>query len=117
MIPKPGLSGDGRTSCVVCMGGTDTGMLLEGEAEWLAGAVSQLGIPIEQATTMVTASFADLGRDPTVPPPGRHEMLVRICARCAAAVGVPTAPGLIATDQGGVGRIAGPVPRFAQPLG
>jgi hypothetical protein len=116
MIPKPGLSGDWRSSCVVCTTATDTGMLLEGESEWLAGAVSQLGIPIERATTMVAAFFAEPGLDPPMVPPGRHEMLVRICARCAAAVGVPTAPGLIVTDEGGVGRIAGPVPRFTQPL-
>ncbi len=117
MIPNAGPTGDWRGSCVLCLKSTDTGMLLQGEAEWLVGAISQLGIPAEQAETMVTAFFANLRCDPDVVPVGRQEMLVSICSRCAAAAGVPTAPGLIVRDESGMGRLAAPVPRFVQPLG
>jgi hypothetical protein len=117
MVPNAGPGGDWRGSCVLCLHGTDTGMLLQGEAEWLVGAIRQLGVSAEGAATMVTASFADLGCDPGLVPTSRLEMLVSICSRCAAAAGVPTAPGQVVRDESGIGRIAAPVPRFVQPPG
>jgi hypothetical protein len=117
MVPNAGPAGAWRGPCVLCLNGTDTGMLLQGEAQWLVGAISQLGVSPERAATMVTASFAGQRCDPGLVPAGRQEMLVSICSRCAAAAGVPTAPGQVVRDEAGMGRIAAPVPRFVQPPG
>lgn len=92
-IPRPGLSGDYRDSCVVCLKGTDTGLAFTGEAEWIAGALVYLGLPTDHAISMVSMAT---GSDPGMAPVGRVTIGVRICATCASAPTKPMQVGLVA---------------------
>lgn len=91
-IPRPGLSGDYRDSCVVCLQGTDTGLAFTGEAEWVIAGLVVLGVPREQADA---TAFPD--SDPGMVPDGTVTVGVRVCQSCVDASGTKMPVGLIVT--------------------
>ena len=54
-----GILGNYAGSCVSCLSGTDTALAFEGEIEWLAAVLINLGVPHDQAVATV--------RDPETP--------------------------------------------------
>ena len=100
---KPGLRGDYRGSCVVCLRPTDTGLASEGEAGFAVAMLIELGVPEGQAPDVVGLAS---GVEPGMAYIGRQTVVSRVCARCATAAGF-VAPGLLATGA--------PVPRYVQP--
>ncbi len=70
-LPPPGLQGDYTGSCVVCGYRTDSGLVFEGEGEFLIAAMMRLGLPEFDAHAMIEQEyncsprqrpFGDLGR-------------------------------------------------------
>jgi hypothetical protein len=74
-LPPPGAYGYAG-SCVSCMEGTDTGLVLDGDAEWIIGVMGVIGISIDQA--LATLRWTD-----DSVPAGRVQVPVRVCAGCA----------------------------------
>lgn len=85
-LPRPGLQGDYRGTCTLCLRATDTAIGFEGEAEYLIAGLIWLGVENEVAYRMVSEEF---GCDPGMVPTGRHCLYVRLCAKCAAEGGYP----------------------------
>jgi hypothetical protein len=82
--PEPGLQGDYWDSCVICLRGTDTGVVMHGPAEFVVGGLMALGVPPDHATK--TFQVAHYGADAIPGPdivPGRrspHRPVVPCCA-------------------------------------
>jgi len=77
--PEPGRHGDYADSCVVCMRGTDTGVIFQGPPEWPVAALVHLGVPRGEAKDMVL--YALEGRE--LGPEVEVEVGVHLCQRCA----------------------------------
>jgi len=72
----------------VCLTPTDTGLMLEGEAEFLTAALVRLGIPEDQAVEMVGQLAQDeYGCDPGKVPTSDMSVGVTVCSSCAAKTG------------------------------
>lgn len=83
-LPRPNLNGDYPDSCVVCLRGTDTGFAFRGVAEWIIAGIAVLGIPMDQAASMVSmATSCEQG----MVPDGEFTIVSRVCQRCAEASG------------------------------
>jgi hypothetical protein len=83
---EPGLQGDYRGSCLICFQGTDTGVVLEGEAEFIMGAMIKLGVPPNEVGPILARldrRFRPVGKVPV----GRVGFVVRICGDCFEKVG------------------------------
>lgn len=93
-LPPPNLHGTYEDSCAVCMRGTDSGLAFKGEAEWAVAGLFMLGIPEDQAATMVSSAT---GCEPGEVPPGEVTVSVRVCRECAEASPTGMKVGLIAT--------------------
>jgi hypothetical protein len=83
-VPPPGIDGSWRDSCVVCLKGTDTGIALRGEAEWVIAGLRVLGVPSDQASETLRVVT---GSDPGMVPDGEVTITIRVCIPCA--VGSP----------------------------
>jgi hypothetical protein len=81
-------------SCIVCFAGdTTTGLILRGEAEWIAAALCKLGLPEEQAyQTFFYVAENELGCDPGMVPAGVVDVAFRVCAPSASRAGMEVAP-------------------------
>ena len=91
--PGPGISGDYKGSCVVCLKGTDTGLAFVGEAEWALAGLQVLGVPPEQADgVLAAATKLDTGQVPST----EITITVTVCEACAAAASAPLAVGVLA---------------------
>lgn len=88
-LPTPGLDGSYRDTCVVCLRGTDSGVVFYGEPEWAVAGLDVLGVPEDQAPTIVVNSIGDPVNN-TVPD-GVVAFPVKVCAECAEAS--PWTPG------------------------
>lgn len=94
VLPPPSsLSGTYEGTCLVCFQGTDTGVAFRGSAEWLIAGLVTLGIPSDEATTMVCSFF---GCKRGMVPMGRVDLSVRVCDRCATKAKANIKVGLIA---------------------
>lgn len=94
--PEPGIMGDYRESCVVCMQGTDTGLAVQGEAEVAQAVLQVMGVPSDQAATMAEDYFAEVhGCTDGKVPAGTITFPVRICKACAEKTGTGMMPGLL----------------------
>jgi hypothetical protein len=87
----PGLQGTHEGSCVVCLKGTDTAVILVGEAEPVAAAYVHLGIPKCEAARIVSTAT---GCSPGMVPAGEIKVRTRLCRQCAG----PFPVGLDAGD-------------------
>jgi hypothetical protein len=89
-MPNPGIVGDYRDSCAVCLKGSDTGVAFVGDAEWAIAGLQHLGVE-DEATSIVSRLS---GAPPGMVPDGEITVLVRVCESCARSVGFPV--GVIA---------------------
>lgn len=81
------LQGDYKGSCVACLQGTDSGVALVGEAEWLVAAIAFITKdPIEVAQKSVEVL---MGWSPGMVASGECSMTIRVCEPCASKVGLP----------------------------
>ncbi|MGH8937774.1 MAG: hypothetical protein ACRDV2_00300 [Actinomycetes bacterium] len=95
-----------------------TAVLIEGEAEWCAAALSVFaGIDVEEAqATLLVYAEQELGCEPGTVPVGRIEFAFRLCRDCGRRTDVEVTkdgrgrPGVRAA----VGREPSPVPAFAR---
>ena len=76
----PGLQGTYEGSCVVCLKGTDTAVLLVGRAEWVVTVYMHLGIPENEAAGAVSTAT---GCSPGMVPAGEINVRTRLCRQCA----------------------------------
>jgi hypothetical protein len=67
-------------SCFICRRGTDTAIGLRGEAEWIAVAMTKLGVPTTDEA--VSAIGLATGCDPGKVPVGTFTMIVQVCSNC-----------------------------------
>jgi hypothetical protein len=88
----PGLRGTYEDSCIVCLQGTDTAIVLQGEPEWVVAVYMKLGIPAEQGSFMVSSGF---GCAPGMVPIGEITVQTKLCQDCAG----PLPVGLDAGQQ------------------
>lgn len=100
-LPKPGISGDYRDSCVACFQGTDTGLAFVGPAEWAAAGLQVLGVPEDQADLLLLELT---GCPPGMVPRGSITVGIRVCKACAASAGMRVA------------RVATGVPGITPPI-
>jgi hypothetical protein len=80
-MPEPGLAGHYRYSRVVWMRGTHPVLSFGGETEWLAASLPVLGVPVEEAGQIVSATT---GCRPAEVPHGTFQMWVRVRADCVS---------------------------------
>lgn len=85
-LPPPGLSGDYRGSCVVCLRGTETALAVSGPAEAAVGVLMALGVEKDAASNTLAAAH---GCDPSMVPCGEGPWLLRLCSDCASPLGRP----------------------------
>ena len=101
-IPTPGLRGDYRGSCVVCMRSTDTAFGIRGEAEASIAALVVLGVNQEEAYEMLRAYWAEAEPDnPLEPgnvPGGVHDWAFRACREHAGPFVVGLIPNIPFVD-------------------
>lgn len=100
----PGLNGDYRGTCVVCLRGTDTALAFVGEAEWAIAGLKVLGLPKKEAHSTLEAFLVEFqpGHIPGMVPPGVITIPVQVCQRCAGKVKTAQGPfpvGLL-VDEG-----------------
>ncbi|QWF78675.1 hypothetical protein [Amycolatopsis sp. CA-230715] len=78
--PPPNLHGNYAGSCVVCLKGTDTGLVFIGDAAFISAGLTALGIPKDQVVhTLAAATGGVDGAHPA----GDMPMGVRVCKSCA----------------------------------
>jgi hypothetical protein len=88
-----GLQGDYRGSCVVCMQGTDTGLVFRGPAEFAIAGLVRMGVPQAQGAILVSkATGTAVGSVPS----GDIDVPLRVCANDAARAGLSV--GLIPSE-------------------
>jgi hypothetical protein len=106
-FPRPGLQGDYRGSCVVCLRGTDTGFAVRGPAEAVVAAVIVAGVPESEAYETARAMWNEHGREVAEGdmPGGVQDAVITLCKddadRAGLAVGLLASgelPGLDLTD-------------------
>jgi hypothetical protein len=100
-LPQPGLTGDYGESCTVCLRGTDTGLTLSGEPEWVIAALVNLGLPQEQGLALLSSAT---GCEPGLVPDGGTAISLRLCGRCAQRAPIDVA----------VGPVHAPLPAYGQ---
>lgn len=100
-LPAPGLDGTYNGSCIVCLTGCDTGLAFVGEAEWAVAGVRALGVPADQAQTMVVDKLTrEYGiAEPDVVPDGVVMVGVSVCQPCVDKSGCGFPLGLTSTGQ------------------
>ncbi|WP_158883974.1 hypothetical protein [Amycolatopsis anabasis] len=97
-FPAPGLRGDYRGACTVCGRGTDTALVLLGEAEFVLAGLVALGLPANEALATLAVGT---GHEPTLEsgggmavtaPAGVFPLAVRVCGGCASKAGLEAWP-------------------------
>jgi hypothetical protein len=91
-LPPAGLDGSYRGSCVVCLQGTDTGLAVRGPAEAYLATLQVLGVPDDQAQTMLEDSS---GSAPGTVPGGTLTLAARVCRPCVEASGTGLPLGVV----------------------
>jgi hypothetical protein len=95
-FPAPGMQGDYTEACVVCLSGTDTAVCVQGEPEFIAAAMHQLGVPLNDVPGTLSATMEC---EPGMVLDGWHSIVIRVCRTCAersgATIGLLT-PGRLA---------------------
>ena len=94
LLPPPGIRGDYEGACLMCFVGTDTGVALQGEPEWIMSVLMILGFDCDSAIDAVSYWCTEKYGSPlgTVPD---HDILmaIRLCGSCTtAADGPPVGP-------------------------
>jgi hypothetical protein len=91
---QPGLNGDYRGACVVCLKGTDTALAFRGEAEWTLAGLMRLGLPKKEAYATLEAFLTEFqpGHITGMVPPGVIAVPVQVCRRCAGKVKTAQGP-------------------------
>lgn len=92
-LPAPGLQGNYRESCLICLTGTDTGLAFVGEAEWAIAGLNVLGVPMDQAPAVFDAMT---GCVPGTVPDGEMTVVVTVCASCVQRSSASFEVGLLA---------------------
>lgn len=77
-----------RSSCIVCLTGTDTVLGFRGDINWVAGGLAALGVPVEQA--IATVENTDIPVDQF----GQMEAVFQVCAECSGKANMPK-PALV----------------------
>lgn len=100
-LPAPGLDGTYSGSCIVCLKGCDTGLAFIGPAEWGVAGLTLLGVPQEQATTIVVEQLAtQYGiTEPGTVPDGDVTVGVSVCQSCTDKSGTRFPLGLASTGK------------------
>jgi hypothetical protein len=94
-----GIDGSYRQTCIACLGGTDTGLVLTGDAEWVAAGLTKLGV--ENDVRVVTHMISEMMEcEPGMVPAGEFTMAVRLCRKCAELAGGGVRVGLLIGDPG-----------------
>jgi hypothetical protein len=84
-VPPPGLNGTYEDTCVICLQGTDTGLALIGEGEWVIAGLEMLGVPRDEAGDTASRAFGSpLGH---VPIGQDLKVVVTVCAACVEKAG------------------------------
>jgi hypothetical protein len=97
-MTAPGLFGDFRDTCVSCLVPVDTGLAVEGEAEFVIVALGKFGIDYPVARDMIGDVARDrYGCDPGMVPAGDMRVEIRVCRACAARAGM--VPSLLAGSE------------------
>lgn len=101
LLPAPGLDGTYTGSCVVCLNGCDTALAFVGEAEWSVAGLTVLGIPSDQAQTMVIEQLATVYgiTEPDTVPDGDVTVAVSVCESCRDRSGAGFPLGLTSTGD------------------
>ncbi len=94
-------------SCIACFrGDTDTGLVLQGEAEFLAAGLLVMGLSEQEAMGTVEVFAEEMGCKPGKVPAGVRDWVLRVCRDCASKAGLT------------VGKLgAGELPGYAPPPG
>ncbi len=93
--PDPGLEGPYEQSCVICLKPTETGLELEGIAEFVLAGVIKLGVPEEQARIILAVLW---GKEPGQVPDGIVKTPIPVCAEDADRAGMKA--GLVGVPGG-----------------
>lgn len=105
-LPPPGLQGTYKGSCIVCFQGTDTGLMLRGDAEWIIAGLMHLGMrDFDEAAAVVAHGH---GCDPGMVPDGVLSPAIQVCESCVKKSGSDIKVGLVAS---------GVLPCYQQPQG
>jgi hypothetical protein len=93
-LPRPGLDGTYRDTCIGCYRGTDTAVGIRGRAEWHLGFFLEIGIPMDEARPLCSVtSRCPVGKVPV----GEYTEIYRLCQRCAERAGIDVS--LISGDE------------------
>ena len=87
----------GGGGCVSCGQGTDTGILVVGEAEVHASFLLALGLAWDEGVGAVSIAT---GRQPGIAPAGIFKMWHRVCRACVRRSGTPLPGGTPLPDPG-----------------
>ena len=90
----PNLDSDDAGTCLVCLRATDTALAFTGPAEWIVAGLMALGVPNDQAITMVE-DFTGANEGKAIP--GLMSVPMRVCESCAEKASLPV--GLATGDQ------------------
>ncbi|GAA1961698.1 hypothetical protein [Amycolatopsis minnesotensis] len=78
--PPPNIQGNYTGSCVACMKGTNTGLVLVGDAAFVSAGLIALGIPQHQVQFVLAAATGHPDGELSA---GEMPAVVRACASCA----------------------------------
>jgi hypothetical protein len=97
--PRPGLQGNYRGSCVVCLRGTDTGFAVRGPAEAVIAALIVAGVRASEANETARAMWNEHELEVAAGnvPGGVQDAVIRLCKEDADRAGL--AVGLLASAE------------------
>jgi hypothetical protein len=98
----PGLQGDHRGTCVVCIRPTDTGLKFKGDAEWIIASLMVLGLSQDVAYGVLIQGWQERygTQNPNVPSGILTEQM-RVCGSCVRKCGKKNMPAPALIIAGG----------------
>jgi hypothetical protein len=87
-MQPPGFDGTFNGTCIACITPTDTGVMLEGRAEFHIAAMQLWGIPDEQIASLLRMDVKTYELRAHEIPEGSFRAGFRVCERCAAKAGM-----------------------------
>lgn len=88
-LPPPNPQGDDDSACIVCWDETDTALAFVGHAEWAEAGLTRLGVPFDQAVSIVLEACVRLyGTPQGMVPTDAVTLPFQVCMDCAKKVGM-----------------------------